>query len=184
MIKFWEEFEPPEGIRVELLRGEIVMSCGSGLVHNKIVDGVVDRIPRKRWSRLQTQAVDMLGDVSAPVPDLVVIERGTGPAHGTLVPSEVVTLLVEVVSKTSVGRDYGVKRSIYAAARVPAYLVVDPVMAQCVLLDEPTGDGDGADYRRQRTTKFGDLTPLEVLGIELDTTGFGTYGNVRPHRYP
>lgn len=26
--------------------------------------------------------------------------------------------------------------------------------------------------------------PLEELGLELDTSEFGTYPDVRPHRYP
>jgi hypothetical protein len=57
-------------------------------------------------------------------------------------------------------------------------------MAQCVLLTEPTGTGEDADYRCRRITKFGDLTPLEPIGIELDTSEFATYEKVRPHRYP
>ncbi|MFG3088110.1 hypothetical protein ACGGAI_10880 [Streptomyces antibioticus] len=56
-------------------------------------------------------------------------------------------------------------------------------------LDVPEGfkvellQGD-ADYRRQRITKFGDLTPMEPLDLDLDTSEFATYENVRPHRYP
>ena len=57
-------------------------------------------------------------------------------------------------------------------------------MAQCVLLTEPTGHGEDADYRRQRITEFGDLTPLEPIGIELDTGAFAAYEKVKPHRYP
>ena len=89
-------------------------------------------------------------------------------------PSEMVTMLVEVVSKTSVHRDYVTKRSIYAAGRVPAYLVIDPLVGKCVLLTEPTGVGEEADYRMKRTTKFGEPVPLDVLGVTLDTSEFGT----------
>jgi Uma2 family endonuclease len=184
VIKLFEELEPPEGIRAELLRRTIVMTPSPDLVHNENVTDVVDQIPRTRWARLQTLYVDMFDDVSAPMPDVVVVARGAGPREGPLMPSEVVTALVEVVSTRSVDRDYGVKPSIYAAAKVPAYLIVDPVMAQCVLLTEPTGQGERADYRCRRITKFGDLTPLEPLGVELDTSEFATYENVRPHRYP
>ncbi|WP_215455389.1 Uma2 family endonuclease [Streptomyces sp. ATCC 21386] len=184
IVKFFESFEFPEGFKVELLRGEIVMMAGPDVAHNDILEAVVDQIPRQQWRRLQTQDIAMLEETSEPQPDLVVIERGAGPGHGRLMPSEVITLLLEVVSKTSVARDYGVKRSIYAAAGVPAYFIIDPVMAQCVLLTEPTGQGEDADYRCQRITKFGDLTPLEPIGIELDTSEFAVYENVRPHRYP
>ncbi|MFL5998341.1 MAG: Uma2 family endonuclease [Streptomyces sp.] len=184
VIRLFTELVLPEGMRAELLRGEIVVARSRDLTHNANVTQVMDQIPRKRWRRLQTQHVDMLDDVSAAMPDLVVLERGAGPDHGTLMPSEAVTMVVEVVSRTSVDRDYGVKRSIYAAARVSGYLIVDPIMAQCVLLTEPTGEGDYADYRCQRITKFGDLTTLEPLGLEVDTSEFALYEKVRPHRYP
>jgi Uma2 family endonuclease len=184
MTKFFEEFEPPEGIKVELLRGEIVMMATPDLVHNRIVVEVQDQIPRERWERLQTTNVDIIDEVSEPVPDLLVLERGAGPASGRLVPSRLVTLVVEVVSKTSVDRDYGIKRSIYAAGRIPAYLIIDPIMAHCVLLTDPVGAGDQADYRGQWITKFGDPVLLELLGVELDTSEFGTLTGVRRHRLP
>lgn len=184
MTKYFEELEPPEGVKVELLRGEIVMMASPDLVHNMIVEDVLDQIPRKRWSRLQTQDVDILDEASEPVPDLVVLEREARPASGRLLPSRLITMVVEVVSKTSVQRDYEIKRSIYAAGKVSVYLIVDPIMAQCVLLTRPVGRGEDADYQRQQITKFGAPLPVEDLGLELDTTEFGTFPNVRPHRYP
>lgn len=184
MTRFFEEFVPPEGITVELLRGEIVMMAAPDLVHNRIVANVQDQIPRKRWERLQTTEVDIVDEASEPVPDLLVLEHGVAPDSARLLPSQLITLVVEVVSGTSVDRDYGIKRSIYAAGRVPAYLVIDPIMAHCVLLTEPVGDGEVADYRAQRITKFGDPLPLEALGVELDTSEFGTLTGVRPHHLP
>ncbi|WP_432137465.1 MULTISPECIES: Uma2 family endonuclease [unclassified Streptomyces] len=184
MTKYFEELEPPEGVRVELLRGEIVMMAALDLVHNRIVADVQDQIPRKPWERLQTTDLDIIDEASEPIPDLVVLERGVAPDSGNLVPSQMVTLVVEVVSKTSVDRDYGIKRSIYAAGRIPAYLIIDPIMAHCVLLTDPIGDGDQADYRGQWITKFGDPVLLELLGVELDTSEFGTFTGVRRHRLP
>ncbi len=184
MAKFFEGFQPPDGVKAELLRGEIVMMAGPDLVHNLIVEDVQDQIPRKRWARLQTQDVDIVDEASEPVPDLVVLDREAQPGSGRLLPSQLITLVVEVVSKTSVDRDYVVKRSVYAAGRVPAYLIIDPIVAQCVLLTIPAGRGDDADYRSQRVSKFGEPLPLELLGIELDTSDFGTFEGVRPHRHP
>ncbi|MFJ9468483.1 Uma2 family endonuclease [Streptomyces caniferus] len=184
MTELFENLEVPEGIKMELLRGEIVMMAGPDLVHNEIVEAVQDQIPRKCWRRLQTQDIAILSESSEPQPGLAVLERGVGPDSGRLLPSEMVTMLVEVVSKNSVERDYGIKRSIYAAGKVPAYLIIDPIVAHCVLLTEPVGGGDEADYTVQRITKFGDPVPLELLGIELDTSDFGTLPNVRPHRRP
>ncbi|MDH6627698.1 hypothetical protein M2271_005525 [Streptomyces sp. LBL] len=53
-------------------------------------------------------------------------------------------------------------------------------MAHCVLLTEPIGTGDEADHRAQRITTFGAALSLESLGIELDTSEFGTYKGVKP----
>lgn len=172
--ELFEQLEVPEGYKAELLRGEIVMMAGPDWVHNVIVQSVADQIPRDRWHRLQTQDIAIPGEASEPEPDLVVHERGAFEGPGRLVPSPAVTLLVEVVSKTSVDRDYRLKRSMYAAGRVPAYLIIDPLVGRCVLFTEPTGAGDEAGYRVERTTKFGEYMPVDVLGVHLDTTEFRT----------
>lgn len=183
MTELFENLEVPEGIKIELLRGEIVMMAGPDLVHNRIVRLVAKQLP-DRWEWLTTQDIDILSEQSEPVPDLVVLEGEAEPESGRLLPSEAVTMLVEVVSKTSVDRDYGTKRLIYAGGKVPAYLIIDPIVGQCVLLTEPVGGGDEADYRVQRIAKFGDPMPLEPLGLELDTSKFGRLPNVRPHSRP
>lgn len=184
MTELFENLEVPEGIKIELLRGEIVMMAGPDMVHNLIVEDVLDQIPRQKWHRLQTQDIGVLSEISEPQPDLVILGRNAAPESGRLMPSGVVTMVVEVVSKTSVDRDYGLKRSIYAAGKVPGYLIIDPIMAQCVLLTQPVGTGDEADYRTQQITKFDESLPLPLLGIELDTSEFGTLKGVRPHRLP
>ncbi|KIF78728.1 hypothetical protein QR77_11055 [Streptomyces sp. 150FB] len=180
----FEQLEAPEGFKVELLRGDIVMMAGPDRVHNAIVESVQDQIPRARWRRLQTQDIAIPGEKSEPQPDLVVLERGAEDGPGRLIPAPAVTLLLEVVSKTSADRDYGEKRSIYAAGAVPAYLIIDPMAQHCVLLTEPTGTGEGADYRVERTTKFGEPAPLDLLGVELDTGDFETLPPITRHRRP
>jgi Uma2 family endonuclease len=184
VAEFFAGFEPPDGLKVELLRGEIVMTVSPDLVHNLIVSDVQDQIPRRHWARIQTQDVDIVDEASEPVPDLVVVAPEVLPASGRLLPVGLITMVVEVVAKTSVERDYSVKRSIYAAGGVPVYLIVDPIMAQCVLLTQPEGAGERADYKGQTKTKFGEPLLLEALGIELETSGFGTLPDVKPHRYP
>ncbi|MFG2222195.1 Uma2 family endonuclease [Streptomyces sp. NPDC048644] len=183
MTEFFENLEVPEGVKVELLRGNIVMMATPDLVHNEIVESVQDQIPRRAWMRLQTQDVTLPFEASEPIPDLVVLARAARPESGPI-PCGVITTVIEVVSKTSVDHDYGIKRSIYAAGAVPAYLIIDPIVAHCVLLTQPVGAGDEADYRAQQITKFGEPLPLPMLDAELDTSEFGTYKGVRPHRRP
>ncbi|MEU0601297.1 Uma2 family endonuclease [Streptomyces sp. NPDC006393] len=184
VAEFFEGFEPPDGLTVELLRGQIVMTASPDPVHNLIVMLLGRQIPLEHWYSLQTQDVDIIDEASEPVPDLVVVAPEILPASGRLLPASLVTMVVEVVSKTSVERDYCVKRSIYAAGGIPIYLIVDPVMAQCVLLTWPEGKGESADYKGQTKRKFGEPLRIEALGVDLDTSGFGTLPDVKPHRFP
>ncbi|MEU7498651.1 Uma2 family endonuclease [Streptomyces griseofuscus] len=184
LAKCFDNFEPPEGVKAELLRGVVVMMAGPDLVHNLIALHTQRQIPLERWYPIQTQDVSIAGEDSVPVPDLVVAAPDALPGSGRLLPSELITAVVEIVSKSSVLNDYLVKRSIYAAGKIPTYLIVDPIMAQCVLLTDPAGQGDDANYLSQHVTKFGDPVRLEALGVELDTSEFGTLPDVRPHRYP
>ncbi|MDJ1130416.1 Uma2 family endonuclease [Streptomyces iconiensis] len=174
-IDAFEGFEAPEGFRVELLQGEIVMMAGPDLVHNRIVTRAMDQIPADRWERVQTQDVAILAENSEPVPDLVVMSLEDAPVSGRLLPSETIKLAVEVVSKTSVHRDYVTKRMLYAAGGVSGYLIIDPFKGECVLLTEPSGKGEQADYRVERRTRFGETVPLDLLGMKLDTAQFQTY---------
>ncbi|WP_328740060.1 hypothetical protein OHA91_25105 [Streptomyces erythrochromogenes] len=48
----------------------------------------------------------------------------------------------------------------------------------------PAGRGDDADHRSQRVSRFGEPLPLELLGIEPETSDFATFEGVRPHRHP
>ncbi|MGW7637043.1 Uma2 family endonuclease [Streptomyces decoyicus] len=182
--EYFAEFEPPEGLRAELLRRDILLTGGTDIVHNEIVSEVLGQIPRDRWHGFATLHLAFPEELSKPQPDLVVMERGRGESSGWLVPASDVTLLIEVVSLRSADRDYGLKRSIYAAGSVPAYLIIDPYDARCVLLTEPDGAGEAADYEVRRTVSFGAPLRVDALGITLDTSRFGTLPDVRPHRRP
>jgi Uma2 family endonuclease len=177
MVGIFENLEVPEGLKAELLRGEIVMMAGPDMVHNLIVESIQEQIPRARWRRLQTQDMSFTSDGSEPQPDLVVFERGAVQEYGRLLPAAAVSLVVEVVSKTSVDRDYRVKRELYAEGGIAAYLVVDPLKGECLLLTEPTTDAAGGvpDYLNAQPSKFGDPIPVDVLGLTLDTDDFQIY---------
>ncbi|KJY38663.1 Uma2 family endonuclease [Streptomyces sp. NRRL S-495] len=176
-MALFEELEVPEGWRAELIRGEIVLSMSSDLTANLITASVRDQIPHHRWHGLTTQDVAFVGALSEPQPDLVVFERGAADGPGRLVPAPAVTLVVEVVSKTSVLRDYRTKRELYAEGAIPVYLIVDPIKGLCVLLTEPARAAASGlpDYVTERTTKFGEPVPVDLLGITLDTSEFRPY---------
>ncbi|MFE0457665.1 Uma2 family endonuclease [Kitasatospora sp. NPDC058965] len=173
----FENLEVPDGFKAELLRGEIVMMAGPDRIHNWIVEAIQDQIPRARWHRGTTQDIAIPSAVSEPQPDLAVYERGVVEGPGRLIPASKMTLVVEVVSKTSVDRDYRTKRHLYAEGAIPAYLIVDPIKGVCVLLTEPRLDAPGGtpDYVAERVGKFGDLLRVAALDLTLDTSEFQTY---------
>ncbi|TQF05454.1 Uma2 family endonuclease [Kitasatospora acidiphila] len=177
MTGIFENLEVPEGLKAELLRGEIVMMAGPDLVHNLIVAEIQRQVPYARWRAIGTQDLSFPGDGSEPQPDLVVFERGAVEEHGRLLPAPLVTLVVEVVSKTSVHRDYRVKRELYAEGGIAAYLIVDPLKGECLLLTGPTGAAAGGipDYLNEQPSKFGDPLVVDVLDLTLDTSEFRTY---------
>ncbi|MFF3067043.1 Uma2 family endonuclease [Kitasatospora sp. NPDC057904] len=164
-----ESLEIPEGVRAELIFGEILLSLSSDLTTNLIVESLIHQIPAERWHRWTRQDVSC-GGGSRLQPDLVVFERGAAEAT-------VPVATVEVVSKTSALRDYRTKRELYAEGTIPVYLIVDPIKAVCVLLTEPTrASASGLpDYVSERTTKFGEPIPVHLLGVTLDTSEFQTY---------
>ncbi|MFH9420838.1 hypothetical protein [Streptomyces sp. NPDC017529] len=67
---------------------------------------------------------------------------------------------------------------------MPAYLIIDPTVAECRLLTEPYGEGENADYRVERISKFGEAVPLKLLDVTLDTSEFPTLPGIRRYRRP
>lgn len=150
-----------------------------------IVADVQDQVPPQRWARLRTQDVDIADEASEPVPDLVVLARDLLPQGGTA--AAVSAGHDGRGSRLRIKRPPGLRGQtvdLRGGGGIPAHLVIDPVMAQCVLLTKPEGQGEDADYRSREIVKFGDRVPLEAPGIELDTGDFGTFHGVRAHRCP
>lgn len=81
--------------------------------------------------------VDLTVDPARPtvrIPDLAVLTDDVWGDAPT-VPAASCALVVEVVSSTSVERDWVTKRAEYAAAGIPRYLIVDRFARRLVLLE-------------------------------------------------
>lgn len=87
-------------------------------------------------------------------PDLVVVEAGVVGDVPRLQPADVL-LVVEIVSESSGERDWVTKRREYAAAGIPAYLVIDRHQGRLALFDrlvdgryvDPTSHGPSVSVR-------------------------------------
>ena len=131
-------FDPAEAHRVELIGGELQMMSPIGDRHADAVAFLT------RWSSQQADPSRMLvwvhnplaipGSESAPQPDIawVTLRRY---ADRRPLPEEV-SLLIEVAD-TSLEFDTSVKASLYAAAGIADYWVVDLVSRAVIVFREP-----------------------------------------------
>ncbi|BCL29923.1 Uma2 family endonuclease [Streptomyces aurantiacus] len=135
------------------------------------------RTIQRLWSDLEGQLPSgwaVVSDVAFPFdddnefcPDLAVIPAEAEDENRSAYPADLIELVVEVVSPSSVRRDYEVKPSWYASRGIANYLVVDPLKGHCVTMWNPGPDG----YRGRDVLPYGaDLTIDSPLGkLRLDT---------------
>ena len=79
---------------------------------------------------------------------------------------EDVALIVEVADST-LERDRGVKRMVYARAGIPVYWIIN--LLECVLevYYEPSGVTEGADYGQRRDYGASESVPVMIDGLEV-----------------
>lgn len=78
--------------------------------------------------------------------------------------------MAEVISKGTGVNDYGPKKTAYATAEVPVYIIADPYLGRCRVFTDPKDD----DYENDVTVPYGepiDLTDT-ILGMTLSTEDF------------
>jgi Uma2 family endonuclease len=105
---------------------------------------------------------------SEPEPDVSVI-RGRRRDYANRHPSpKEVALLVEV-GDTSLERDRGWKKHIYAAAGIPCYWIVNLIDGQVEVHTQPSGPGEQADYAARQVYRRGDRIPVVLDGAQAGT---------------
>jgi Uma2 family endonuclease len=153
--------------RVELIEGEIREMAPPGPAHEHLIDrltrwSVLTGAKHSIWVRIQN-SIGLPETTSAPQPDVAwVREREYWDRR----PQSLDVLLVIEVADSSLRYDRQVKGSVYAAAGVPEYWIVN-VDAKCIeVYRDPKDDGFGS----KRTYAIGDhVSPLcasdEVLEV-------------------
>ncbi|HEX4789312.1 MAG TPA: Uma2 family endonuclease [Actinospica sp.] len=137
-----EEIDPPEGYRVEIFEGNIVVSAtpfGKHAYILMLVREAVEASLPAGYKLFENTTLEEPG-VDRYIPDLaawplVLVNSDAQWAF----PGEECLLAVEVTSPHQESRDYA-KAAAYARSRVPVYLIVDRTSRMCVLFTEPEGD--------------------------------------------
>lgn len=152
---------------VELLEGWLMPKMPKNPPHNLAMGLLCDAL---RAILPPGWHIDCQGSVttndSEPEPDVSVIRgaRRDYPA-GHPEPKDV-GLLVEV-SDTTLTRDRGTKKQIYARAGIPVYWIVNLVDRQVEVHADPSGPGDQPVYRQRQVYKPGDSIPVVLDGKQV-----------------
>ncbi|MFF5534206.1 Uma2 family endonuclease [Streptomyces cinerochromogenes] len=153
----------PEGYKVEIVEGAIFMSPQRD-THWEIILDVVEQLrtkfPRKRVK--SDVRIDYPGHLNGFCSDVTLIAEGAEKTPGGLWRCGDVEFVAEVISKGTAHNDYSPKRTAYATAEVPVYLIADPYQGRCLVHTDPK-DGD---YAVSTRVDFG--TDIDLTGTVVD----------------
>lgn len=170
--QLWYDFQAPEGSRLELIDGELVMSPAPTAGHEQSVRELTCQLAgvryRHGWSAQTDARIRIPVTSERLIPDLA-LATGDAPrvSRRELAPDGVL-LTAEVVSPSTQRRDRGHKRRAYAQGGIPLYLIIDPFAGPptVTLLSEPGPDC----YAHEQVAAAGQ--PLRLpppFGLSLDT---------------
>jgi Uma2 family endonuclease len=156
-----------DGEPIELLEGWLVNKMTKYPPHSVATcetRRVLERLVPAGWL-VDTQE-PITTDDSEPEPDVSVV-RGCRRDYVDHHPSpRDVGLLVEVAD-TSLDRDRGWKKRIYAAAGIPCYWIVNLIDRQVEVFTQPSGPGQRADYASRQVFRAGDSIPLLLDNVAI-----------------
>ncbi|MFI0373111.1 Uma2 family endonuclease [Actinomadura sp. 1N219] len=182
---------PFEGLRVEIIGGQIVVSPAPGVPHAFILGRISQAFtfaslkdPEFTWEAIQVVNLCQESAHQAYIPDLLVLQKDLLEAANEalafgLVPDEI-ELAIEVTSPSNSEQDRpptGGRRlaknkwSGYAGVEIPYYLVVDrsPKEARTTLHSIP--DRSTGAYLHRESWAFGETIELpEPFNVEIDTS--------------
>ncbi|MEV5317033.1 Uma2 family endonuclease [Streptomyces sp. NPDC052687] len=163
MFERLEKMPVPEGYKVEIVEGTVYMSPQRD-THWEIILDIVEQLrtkyPRKRIK--SDVRIDYPGHLNGFATDVTVMTEDAAKTESGHWRCEDVMFVAEVISKSTGQNDYGPKKTAYATAGVPVYVVADPYQGRCHLYTDPK-DGD---YEVETTVPFG--KDLDLTGTAVD----------------
>ncbi|MEU2682853.1 Uma2 family endonuclease [Streptomyces hygroscopicus] len=176
LLDLHARLELPDGMRAELIGGEIVISPTPANFHNWIYGRLQRRLNREvpeDWIITNTATVFLPATEERFIPDLLICEsEALKSMEEWQVQADDALLVAEITSPSTRARDLQAKVKGYAHSSVPVYLLIDPHDHEGSTTVYSAPDGKGR-YRDEHRAAFGEPVTLpEPLGIELDTAGF------------
>jgi Uma2 family endonuclease len=128
--------------RVELIRGEIITMSPQGRRHRAFIDNLTHLLGAGLAGRaiVSIQMPIVLTDDTEPEPDVQILRRRPVPYKDREAEASDALLLIEV-AQSSLAYDRSTKLSLYAAAGIPEYWVVDCVAESIEVHRAPDADG-------------------------------------------
>ncbi|MFI5676597.1 Uma2 family endonuclease [Streptomyces cellulosae] len=169
--ELFDRMTVPEGYKAEIVEGTVFMWPQRD-THWEITMDILEQL-RVKYPRKQLKSdvrVDYPGHLNGFASDVTLVAEAAEKNGKVLWLCEDVEFVAEVISKGTAQNDYGPKKTAYALAEVPVYLIADPYQGKCHLFTQPK-DGE---YVSELSVAFGadvDMTTTH-LGLTLSTDEF------------
>lgn len=155
-----------EDAQIELLEGWLVEKMSKSPAHtlstNLVLNYLREIVPSD-WM-IRSQEPITLSD-SEPEPDVCVIKGQPRQFAITHPDAKAVSLVVEVAD-SSLGRDRGSKKRVYAKSGIPVYWIVNLVDRWVEVYTDPLPTAQEPEYRTHCTYGIDEQLPVTIDGVE------------------
>ncbi|MGW2701024.1 Uma2 family endonuclease [Streptomyces sp. NPDC001340] len=159
-----ERMPVPEGFRVEIVGGDVYMTPQRN-THWQIIRRVLRALENRFGEDVMVFSdvrIDFPGHKNGFCPDIAMLKDSAKPDDKDHWRYQDVQFVAEVISEGTAPNDYGRKKTAYALAEVPLYVIADPYQGRCFVYTDPK-DGD---YENRTPVDFG--TDIDLTGTVVD----------------
>lgn len=151
-----------DGDPVELLEGVLVTKMPKNPPHSFVTQLIRDALARLLFAgwHINSQEPITLAD-SEPEPDAAVVRGHRRQYTSQHAKASDVALVVEVAN-SSLSRDRGIKKRIYASAGIPVFWIINLAQRKIEVYSEPSG----ADYLQRQDYGETEEVPVVIEGKE------------------
>jgi len=164
--ELFDQMTVPEGYKAEVVEGAIYMSPQRD-VHWETIRWIVRALEDRFGMRVKVFSdvrIDFPGRLNGYAPDVAKLRDNSEKDADGHWRHQDVEFVAEVISKDTAKNDYGPKKTAYALAEVPVYLIADPYVGRVRLFTQPK-DGD---YVSDLSIAYGG--DVDLTGTLLDLT--------------